>query len=147
MENVWESEDGLSVREYGFRNYFWDVGFCWVGNDHIAIWGESQINNKPPSRVRIYNVQDGTLRRSIHKAHITPYNAWPPGSLTPGCMVFDHYLFTVSRASGTRVWDIDTGERVCYNRSFRPHRYHPNSKQFLTLSTDSSIVLSNFIGS
>ncbi len=142
MQNAWESEDGPSVQEYGYRDYFWDVGVCWVGNDRLAIWGEGELSVKPKNTIRIYDVRSGSLTNKLDRTPICPFDPWPHGSGNPGWVYFDKFLFTVSMLSGTRVWDIESGERVSYKKSFRPHRYHRGSQAFLTINDEQTITLS-----
>ena len=50
-----------------------------------------------------------------------------------GVLVYDEYLFALSKQHGFSAWDIATGERVLDDPDFHPARYHQGTKQFLQI--------------
>ena len=122
-DNVWESEDGSSLKSltqrWSYYNYDWDLPMCWLDNEHIAIWGYG-IYDAVLSAAVIYNARTGAEVR------------WFPGP--SGAFIFDTYLFTLSPQEGLTGWDVTQGERVLSAPHFHPTHYHPGAKQFLQIN-------------
>ena len=128
-ENVWESEDGPTVKTLLWRSYYWDGPICWVGNNRLAVWGIGEDDYALIPAIRIFNVVDGT--------------ELPPIFGLKGELIFDKYLFAISKEIGTTVWDVSTGERLHSDQNFHPKAYHPRSKQFLTSIEENRVVISH----
>jgi hypothetical protein len=133
-ENIWESEDGDSKREFCYRDYYWNGPTCWIDDRTIAVWGRGKRDECLIPAVCLYNVETGEELRWF----IGP----PKGKLD-----FDRHLFSYGEEGGMSVWDADTGERLLHEPDFRPTVYHPGTKQFLTLLPDGRFQLSRLVGS
>lgn len=131
-ENKWESEDGESVRYLTQRGYSWNGPLCWVDDTHLAIWGFGDDDEWMIPAVQLFDVESGKRKRWF----LGPKN---------GLLVFDGYLFSSSE-QGTDVWDIDTGERLLHDETFKPLCYHHGAHQFLTLLPDGGFRLSKLDG-
>lgn len=118
--NVWESEDGLSRQEFFYREHRVDP-ICWIDSRTLAIWGydEDEEDTALSPGLRVFDVVSGEEVRAF---------CGPEGEL-----FFDEYLFSCSVEKGTAIWDVQTGERLYLDATFCPTRYHPGTKQFLTL--------------
>jgi hypothetical protein len=118
--NVWESEDGPSVRNLAHRAYFWDGPLTWVGARRIALYGYGDDDENLKPAALILDVETGKLER---------WFAGPCGPFT-----FDRYLFSASPEDGTSVWDVDTGERLCHEKGLTPHDHHTGAHHLLSRS-------------
>ena len=127
-ENVWESEDGLSVREVCSRDGYWHGSICWIGNDTLAVWGIGERWSELIPGVRLFDVRSGEEVRSF---------TGPKGKL-----YFDDFLFACDAEAGTTVWSVVTGERLLHDPEFRPQSYHHGAKRFLTPLPDGRFRLS-----
>jgi len=127
-ENVWESEDGPSVRKLCQRWYYWDGPICWVNDRTLAVWGWGGDVDFIIPAVRLFDVKSGKEDR------------WFPGPI--GTLVFDTYLFSFAPDQGTSVWDVTTEERLLHDAAFCPTAYHLGTHQFLTLLPDGAFQIS-----
>ncbi len=134
QKNVWESEDGPSLRALAGRSY-WDGPLCWIGDSTVAIWGWVDDDLELIPAVRMFDVRDGRETNWFPGPECRRPGAWPPKKLAPS-LFFDRYLFSVHEEHGTGVWDIVTGERLLQDPSLKPIGYHPLSKEFVTLLPD-----------
>lgn len=130
-ENVWESEDGPTVKGLHLR-YYWNQPLCWVDEHRLCIWGYD-INDTAITAVMIFDVRTGKMEN---------WFAGPKGSL-----VFDEHLFSFDPTEGMTVWDIQTGERLAQEPNFCPAGYHRNGKHFLTITQDGAVQVSRIIDS
>lgn len=127
--NVWESEDGHSRHELFYREHRVDP-LCWIDPKTLAIWGydKEEEDTALPPILRIFDVISGEEVRSF---------CGPEGEL-----FFDEYLFSCSAEQGTAIWNVQTGERLHLDTAFCPTRYHPGTRQFLTLIDEASFQMS-----
>ncbi len=118
LSNVWESENGQTVRELCVRDYFWDGPLCWIDNQTLAVWGFGRDDEYLIPAILLFDVVSGKRIQ---------WFAGPRGELT-----FDKYLFSSSQEHGTSIWDIATGERLHHEAAFSFLAYHRNARQFVT---------------
>lgn len=157
QENVWESEDGPSRRVLCWRDYYWDGPLCWIDGQTLAVWGYGDDDERLLPAVLLFDVVTGTGQRWFAGPLDEPHQGgwvrssqdetavyWRPGP--PRFLSFDAYLFACSAAQGTAVWDVATGERLLYDASLRPLRYHRGARQFLALLPDGTFRVSRLIG-
>lgn len=115
-KNIWESEDGPSRKTLAQLDY-WPSSACWIDDNQLAFDGlEGDFYTS--HGLRIIDMLTGNTVKSF---------AGPSGAL-----FFDKDLFSVT-ALGFSGWNINTGERIIHDSSFRPLRYHRKTKQFLSL--------------
>lgn len=144
--NVWESEDGASLRELCGCEYFWDGPLCWLDATTLAVWGEGEDADTLLPAVRLFNVASGRSSGWFPGPEVAPHQVWPPGAGSTGWLVYDRLLFAISPERGTGVWDCRSGERLLHEPGFAPQRYHRAAAQFLTLGDDGSVILSRLVG-
>ncbi len=137
--NVWESEDGPSIRGLTNREYFWDTPIAWIDANRLAFWGEGDDAESMRAVVRIYDTRRGEEVARIEGPEIEPALAWPPGSARTGWLTYDGLLFAVSPTQGTGAWTLG-GERLHFEASFAPRRFHPVRKEFLSWDDDKAFV-------
>lgn len=130
--NVWESEDGASIQRIDQRVYFWDTPMCWIDATRLAFWGEGDDVDAMQDVMRVVDVLGRQEVLRLSGVSVAPPMPWPPGSERSGWLAFDGWLFAVSPALGTGVWDLATGERVHFEAGFAPRRYHAGRKEFLS---------------
>lgn len=127
-ENVWESEDGTSLRRPCQRAYYWDGPLCWLNDTQIAVFGYGEDDEWLIPAACIYDAPSGKLVR------------WFPGP--QGRFVYDDgLLFSSHPEKGTTVWDVVTGEQIAHDPCCF-QRYHPRAKVFVTLRPDSMLRVS-----
>lgn len=134
-ENVWESEDGESLKELFWRDYFWDGPMCWLDNTTLAVWGIGGHGDALIPGVIFFDVVTGNEIGKIIG----------PKAGEKGSMIFDKYLFSISKEEGTSVWEIATSERLCIDKSLFSANYHKVAKQFLQIENDGAFLISNII--
>lgn len=138
--NVWESEDGPSVRELCARDSLWDCALCWLGDRTVAVWGFGDDEMEMEPGVRIFDVTSGEEIRRFPGPDVAPFRVWPPGSGTVGRLAFDRFLFAISPENGTGVWDVGTSERIHFEPGFAPLLRHPLDGSFLTPGEGAAVV-------
>jgi len=130
-ENVWESENGKSVKWWNWREYRWNASLCWINEKMLAVWGFGDDDNWMIPAVQLFDAEAGKWLR------------WFAGP-KEGALYFDTYLFSTS-AEGTDVWDIETGERLLHESDLAPQAYHRDTKQFVTALPDGLFRLSRLV--
>lgn len=142
-KNVWESEDGPSVRDLCWRDYLWDAPICWIDDTTLAVWGEGGWDEDGGTDVvpaiRLFDVVPGTEIRSFRGPEVSPASTREPWAR--GWIVFDEMLYAISPEHGLAGWEIQSGEPVFTDPWVKPHRYHPETRQFLTLDQDGKGVI------
>ena len=118
--NVWESEDGESVRKLAWSDYFWDGPLCWIGNHTLAIWGFGQDDDFMIPAVQVWDVQNGRMVR------------WFAGP-EKGRLIYDGRHLCSTSENGTAAWDVVSGERLFHDPAFKPLCYHRGRRQFLSI--------------
>lgn len=129
--NIWESEDGPSLKRLAEAAYFWNGPLCWTEDHTLAIWGLGQDEEDMIPAVRLFDVTNGRQERWFYGPE-------------RGLLVFDQYLFSAS-VNGMSVWDVETGDRLLHDPSLNPRSYHHGTKQFLTMLPDGSFQLSQLV--
>ncbi|MBI5957350.1 MAG: hypothetical protein HY866_01350 [Chloroflexi bacterium] len=129
--NVWESEDGPSLKRFADAACFWNGPLCWVGDHRLAVWGIGDDEEDMIPAVRIFDVVHGNRERWFYGPE-------------QGLLVFDRYLFSGSE-QGMSVWDAATGERLLHDPTLNPISYHRDTKRFLSILPDGTCRLSHLI--
>ncbi len=152
IENIWESEDGVTKRSDVSRSYYWDGPLCWLNNCQLAAWGVGQDDYSLLPAVRVVDVTNGNEHPSI----IGPFGPTEPAT-TPeaalqntklavqGVLEFDHYLFAWSGAAGFTAWDIVDGARVFEEKTFCPLAYNRATQQFFSQDSAGTCRLSRLV--
>lgn len=140
--NVWESEDGSTKKNLCWSAYHWDAALCFLDEKTLAVWGYGQDEEWMLPAVRIFDVERGKEIRwfagpDIEAQTTNPWKKWPYHGL-----VFDEFLFSFSEKNGSAVWDIVTGERLHFDASFYPTRYHHRAKRWLSLQGPGQFIVS-----
>jgi hypothetical protein len=141
-ENIWESEDGPSLRDLVDRAYLWDAPLCWIDSTTLAIWGEGRDEEEIVAAIRLIDVTTGADLHGFCGPDVTPHSVWPPNTGKRGWIAYDRVLFAISPAHGTGVWDLASDEQLLHEPTLKPHCYHRGVAQFLSLREDGAIVLS-----
>lgn len=129
-ENVWESEDGPSVKGLRLR-YYWNEPLCWLDGHRLCMWGYD-VNDTVIAAALIFDVRTGKMVK------------WFPGP--KGSLAFDEHLFSFDPAEGMTVWDIQTGARLAHEQTLCPAGYHRNGRHFLTIKEDGAVQVSRIAG-
>jgi hypothetical protein len=132
-ENCYESEIGETLKSICSRIYYWGGKICWINNRTIAIYGFGEDAEWIIPAVRIFDVID---LKEID---------WFPGP--DNNLTFDKYLFSTSKESGTKIWDINTGEMLLNEKSLKYDEYNKKSKIFYTLIENNTFKISKLIDS
>lgn len=118
-DNVWESEDGPSVRQLCWRDYHWNTPMCWVGENLLAISGIGADDEAMLAGVRIFDVTTGVEVRTF---------AGPTGALFA-----DPNRLYAAAPDGLQVWDPAMGERTATIPDFVPTSRHPGTGEFAAI--------------
>jgi hypothetical protein len=119
-DNVWESEDGPSLRTLCQRGYHWDAPMCWTGENLLAVSGIGGDDEAMLQGVRIFDVSMG--------AEVGAF-AGPAGAL----FAAGGRLYSAA-PDRLEVWDPLTGERTGTVPGFVPASYHPAAGELAGIS-------------
>ncbi len=136
-ENVWESEDGASVRDLAGRAYYWDGPAAWLDARTVAVWGEGDDDTNLTPAARLFDVETGEERGSF------------PGPAQGFTVVRDR-LVAFDAEQGIAAWDWRTGERVAHDPSFVPAFAqtvaHPRSGELLSRGAHGALRVTELLG-
>lgn len=142
--NVWESEDGPSLRHFPERLYFWDGPMTWIDDRRLAIWGLGDDDENLEPGIRIYDAVDGEETVAFAGPSIAPHRIWPPTSGARGWIAAARWLYAISPESGTSVWDYERGVLLHQEDDFLPHGHHRESDRLISWR-GSEVILSHFV--
>lgn len=112
-DNVWESEKGPTKRTIPHQNHYWNQGFCWIDNRHVAVEGIGHPDDEMINGVRIFDVTqsdtDPELAREVNVF------AGPSGRLYAD----GDQLFSADE-QGLAIWSIKEGALTGRIGSFSP---------------------------
>lgn len=118
-ENVWESEDGPSLRRLCQRGYHWDSPMCWISGDLLAISGIGDDDEAMLAGVRIFHAGTGAQVRAF---------AGPRGKLFS-----DQRRLYSAGPAGLDIWDPGTGERTWTLSGFTLTHHHPGAGELVAV--------------
>lgn len=130
-KNVWESEDGASLRYLIQRAYHWESPLCWIDGHTLAVWGFGDDSLWIIPAVQLFDAATGKRIR------------WFAGPRAD-TLYFDEYLFAVS-SEGTEVWEITTGERMLHDANLIPVSFHPGTHEFLSVMENGVFLLTRLL--
>ena len=116
--NVYESEDGPSVKQLLPRDGYWDGPLVWVGPRRLALYGYGVAwtdGDRLIPAALVFDVESGELER---------WFAGPSGEL-----FFVNGLLVSASSDETCAWDLATGERLLRAMGFRPTHHLPATGQ------------------
>lgn len=132
--NVWESEDGKSLKTVAARDYFWDGPVCWIDSLTLAVWGWGADDEWLVPAVSLFDVTSGELVRWFPGPRCRKA-VWPTKKVPPS-LFFDEYIFSINEEVGTSVWDFATGERLHVDQHLVPIHYHPVNREFVSRTSN-----------
>lgn len=132
-ENVWESEDGASLRDVRICEGTGDRPRCFIDDNALAVWGLGSDGDFLVDAALLIDVETGRRIR---------WFAGPPC----GRFFFDRHLIVAAEGKGTSVWDVTTGERLLDDPAFVPVAHHPAARTFLSVLPDGVLRESRMIG-
>jgi hypothetical protein len=132
-DNVWESEDGPSVRDLPGTEWDWDIPIAWLDTTTVAVWGDGDGFETLTAAASIYDVETGELLRRFDGPAM-------------GFSVIPPYLLAFEPEGGCAVWDPATGERLHHDASFVPIAAHPNSHELVSLPVAGEVLVSYLEG-
>ncbi|WP_344953727.1 hypothetical protein [Actinomadura miaoliensis] len=121
-ENVYESEDGASVRDLRLVPYNWNVPMCWLDESRFAISGIGRDDQAMIPGVEIFSAESGTRIARF---------AGPEGRLHA-----DGRRLYSSDPDSLRIWDHKTGELTGEVPGFVPTHHHPADNRLAELDAD-----------
>jgi hypothetical protein len=134
LNNVWESEDGVSVCGFADCSYYWDRPLCWIDSTTLACWGIPIAEDFGPLDPGIYLIDATSCTESSR--------FWGPSE---GDIYWDDVLVVVSK-HGTDIWDIKTGERLLRVSDLHPLNFNPITHQFLSILDGNILKFSQIQG-
>ncbi|HEX6684404.1 MAG TPA: hypothetical protein VF062_16500 [Candidatus Limnocylindrales bacterium] len=108
--NVWESEDGNSLRPLCQRLYHWNSPICWLDDERVVVSGIGDDDEAMLAGVRIFNAATGNELTSF---------AGPTGALFA-----DAARLYAAAPAGLELWDPATGHRTGTILGFVPTHHH-----------------------
>lgn len=111
--NVWESEDGSTRRTIPHQNHYWNQGFCWVDNRHVAVEGIGHAEDEMIAGVRIFDVAPTDVDTEF--AREVNVFAGPAGKL----FADGDQLFSADE-QGLGIWSISQGALTGRISAFNP---------------------------
>lgn len=125
-DDVFEAEDGESVRQLRFVDYHWNVPMCWLDESRLAIGGIGCDDLAMIPGVEIFDAESGERVGRF---------AGPTGPLH--C---DGTRLYASAPDGLEVWDPETGERTGCVPGFTPTHHHRGGRQLAAVD-EGALVL------
>jgi hypothetical protein len=125
-ENVFESEDGSSIRTVGSRYELWDSPMCWINDQTLAVYGvdiEQLGGGNDPLVIDGVSILDAVAGKEI---------SCFPGPIIGQQLHYDQVLIAFGAEAGTSVWDVKTGNRLWHDTALKPAAYHAGARQFVT---------------
>jgi hypothetical protein len=132
-ENPWESEDGPSVKDLCWRDYYWGGPVVWLDATRVAVWGLGTDDQLLTPGARVFDVVTGDELRTF-AGPAQGFASVPP------------YLVAFDAESGTSVWDVETGERLAHEAGLCPIAQHPASRELITRVPGEGFRVSRLIG-
>jgi hypothetical protein len=128
--NVWESEDGPTRGAICYRDYYWDHGMTWLGDNVLAVGGLGEDDVAMIDGARIFEIVPSAgsaagapvSRSSPHEIRAF---AGPAGSFFSD----GQYLFS-SDQNGLSRWDVSDGSRTGHLPGFKPTHFHRSAREF-----------------
>ncbi|ATE71614.1 hypothetical protein CNO08_09785 [Lysobacter capsici] len=125
-DNVWESEDGPSVRWLSYCDD-WNFPACWIDDDrvvlgHMSNWNDEEFASDPaPPGVRIIDLSQpgATSDRKL------PMSAAPHALFSDGRSIF------AAHGPDTSVWSVDSGDCTEVLHEFQATHHHRRRKELL----------------
>lgn len=131
-DNVWESEDGPSRREFSWRED-WDMPMCWIDDTRLVMSGHGDGGPTLEHAVDIYDARTGALE------------SWIAGPDAGSNLVFDRVLFALGHS--IEVYDVERRARlIVESGQAADSSYHRRAKHFATRPRDGRITLSRLCG-
>jgi len=137
-KNVWESEDGASLRTFDFESPAWDRPLVWVDDRTLAV-----ADGEESSYLRLLDVVSGEEVGQVNGPDASPLEAWPAGSRRTGWLAFRRWLHAISPEHGTEVWDLGTRRIVHHEPTYSPRRQTDDG---LLDWTENVIEIGRFVG-
>lgn len=132
-ENVWESEDGPSLRDICARHYCWDSAVCWLDDARLVVAGIGDDDAYMVDGARVFDVTvsgaPSTIGRS-DRGWALELNtfAGPAGKFfTDGASLFS------SDKDGLSRWNVEDGVRTGHLPDFEPTHHHRGARELVQL--------------
>lgn len=126
-ENVWESEDGPTMKSLCGRTYYWDHAMAWLDGTRVAIGGIGDDDNVIVDGARVFDVTASADDGGAGARELTAFAG--PAGLFFG----DGKWLYSSDQSGLSRWDVRDGARTGYLPDFRPTRHHASARELVQL--------------
>jgi hypothetical protein len=126
-DNVWESEDGPSLRRICGRAGYWGSSMCWIDGSTIAIGGLGDDADSIVEGTRIFDLtRPGTpeLLAGPGIAEIGRFEGPSGPFFADGVNLFS------AGEGGLSTWDLPSGSLLAIATGFRPTTRHPMSGMF-----------------
>jgi hypothetical protein len=109
---------------------------CWVNDQTLAIWGYGRDDEWLIPAAKLCDAATGNKLKWFAGPEIADQDdlGWREGLADArGALFFDRYLFSSSSRYGLGVWDVADGARVHHDAQLAPIRYHPRTREFLSI--------------
>ena len=128
--NVWESEVGRTKLTVPHQNHYWNQGFSWIGNRHVAVEGIGHPDDEMIPGVRIFDITpNGDEEKLAREAVVF---AGPMGQL----FADGDHLFS-SDEQGLAIWSISQGALTGRISGFSPTAHSALDRTLIDAKNDS----------
>lgn len=128
--NVWESEDGPTLKGLCVRGYYWDHALTWLDENRIAVGGLGDDDNEMIDGVRIFDLSLGSVDGVFWTSDCCERIAFAG----PAGVFFSDgkYLFSADQ-NGLSRWDVSDGSRTGFLDGFKPTHHHTGAGELVEL--------------
>ncbi|HJT30443.1 MAG TPA: hypothetical protein VJ783_00145 [Pirellulales bacterium] len=137
-ENVWESEDGASMRLICARDYYWGHALTWLDDHRIAVGGIGDDDLEIVDGVRIFDItlsaeSDSSSAASRWCRELTAFTGPAGAFFSDGRSLFS------SADEGFSRWDVEGGARTGFLPGFKPQFHHRGAGELVHL-VDNTLI-------
>jgi hypothetical protein len=135
-DNIWESEDGPTKKDFCVRNYYWDHAITWLDETRVAIGGLGDDDRAMIDGARIFDItlsgnRDGRWGAEWRSARELIAFPGPAGAFfSDGTWLFFADQHGLSR------WDLNDGARTGFLPGFQPTRHHRSAGELVQIADD-----------
>jgi hypothetical protein len=136
--DVWEPDDGPTLRPITHRPYYWDHGMCWIDERRLAIEGIGEDDeHMVPGALVVDVTAPGNLPASWPRPD-------PPDGVSQvagpaGRLFSDGIRLFSSAEDGLSIWSLGDGARVAHVPGFVP-QHHGRSSGVLVELRDGEVL-------
>jgi hypothetical protein len=127
--NVWESDDGPSLKTLCWRGYYWDHAMIWMDAKTVLVGGIGSDDDAMVDGVRVFDIELPHKSDRFSVAEMFAF-AGPSGDF----LCDGRWLYSTDE-TGTSVWDPNDGARTGRLAGFVGTRVHRGARELAEIRT------------